>query len=158
MGEHLRTIERELTLLARHQMMVTHKSRGERLDRSAYLLLTRLEIEGPMAVSELAEAFGLDSSTVNRQTASMLRSELIERIPDPDGGIARKFRITALGTERVTADREWAYQGLQRVVDDWSCEDVRRLAEALSQFNNSVERLAGRARPQTAAQHGSDNS
>jgi DNA-binding MarR family transcriptional regulator len=150
MREHLQAIERELTLLGRHQMMVTHKSYGAQLDRSAYLLLTRLEIEGPMSVSQLAEAFGLDTSTVTRQTAAMLRSGLAERIPDPEGGMARKLRVTALGTERLAADRAWAYQGLQRVLDGWPPQDVQRLAEALAQFNNSVEQLAGRARPQAA--------
>jgi DNA-binding MarR family transcriptional regulator len=154
--EDLLTIEREFTLLARYQMMA-YKRDQARLDRSAYLLLTRLEIEGPLSVGQLAEAFGLDTSTVTRQTASMLRSGLIERVPDPAGGVARKLRATKVGAERLAADRAWAYQGLGRVFDDWPQQDIHRLAEALTQFNTRVERLEGRAWPRAAPQHAANN-
>lgn len=53
-----------------------------------------------MSIGQLSDAFGLDASTLNRQTAAMLRGNLVERIADPDGGIARKFRITAEGERR----------------------------------------------------------
>lgn len=147
MNEDLRAIERELALIGRHQVMVADKPDNTRLDRSAYLLLTRLEIEGLMSVGELAEAFRLDVSTVTRQTAAMVRSGLVDRIPDPGGGIARKLRITQVGARRLAADRAWMYRGLERVLAGWAPEDVRRLAESLAQFNNSVEQLEGRAWP-----------
>jgi DNA-binding MarR family transcriptional regulator len=137
--------------------MMAYKRDRARLDRSAYLLLTRLEIEGPLSVGQLAEAFGLDTSTVTRQTASMLRSGLIERVPDPAGGGARKLRATKVGAERLAADRAWAYQGLGRVFDDWPQQDIHRLAEALTQFNTSIERLEGRAWPRPAPQHATNN-
>jgi DNA-binding MarR family transcriptional regulator len=152
-GADLRDVERELTLIGRHQLMVANHPDPARLDRSAYLLLTRLEIEGPMSVGQLAEAFGLDTSTVTRQTAAMLRADLVERIPDPDGGIARKLRVTATGAQRLAADRAWMYEGLGRVIGDWPHEDVRRLADALAQFNNSVEQLEGRAWPRPTHAH-----
>ena len=50
-----------------------------------------------MSIGELSDAFGLDASTLNRQTAAAMRAGLVERIPDPDGGMARKFRITDEG-------------------------------------------------------------
>lgn len=153
MDEHLRDIERELTLIGRHQAMVAGHPDTARLDRSAYLLLTRLEVEGLMSVGQLAEAFGLDTSTVTRQTAAMLRAGLVERIPDPGGGIARKLRVTTTGTQRLAADRGWIYQGLARVIGHWPDEDVQRLADALAQFNNSVEQLEGRAWPRPTHAH-----
>jgi DNA-binding MarR family transcriptional regulator len=150
--DDLRDIERELALIGRHHVMVARADTA-RLDRSAYLVLTRLEIDGLMSVGELADAFRLDTSTVTRQTAAMLRAGLVERIPDPDGGIARKLRITAVGAERLEADRAWMYQGLARVLGDWTHDDVRRFAESLAQFNDSVERLEGRTWPRPARQH-----
>jgi DNA-binding MarR family transcriptional regulator len=151
--EDLRDIERELTLIGRHQAMVAGHPANARLDRSAYVLLTRLEIEGPMSVGQLATALGLDTSTVTRQTAAILRAGLVERIPDPDGGIARKLRVTGTGAQRLAADRAWIHEGLARVVGDWPHEDVRRLADALAQFNHSVERLEGRGWPRTTHAH-----
>ncbi|MCP9948511.1 MarR family winged helix-turn-helix transcriptional regulator [Actinomadura madurae] len=71
---------------------------GGLLERSAYILLSRVRIEGPMSIRQLSEAFDLDPSTLNRQTSAMLRAGLVERIPDPEGGIARKFRITSEGS------------------------------------------------------------
>lgn len=39
------------------------------MDRAAYLLLNRLDLEGPMGVKALAGGMGIDSSTVTRQVA-----------------------------------------------------------------------------------------
>src|SRR3546814_7701093 len=75
------------------------------LDRSAYTLLTRLVMEGPMSIGQLSEAFGLDASTLNRQTAAMMRDGLVERIPDPEGGLARKFLVTESGRKRLDRER-----------------------------------------------------
>lgn len=96
----LEKLERELMLLSRHQVLVRRERDPERLERSAYLLLSRIDTQGPMSIGELAEAFGLDTSTVNRQTAALLRCGLAERVADPGGGMARKLRITAEGARR----------------------------------------------------------
>ncbi|WP_127940829.1 MarR family transcriptional regulator [Nonomuraea polychroma] len=73
----------------------------QRLERSSYILLRRLEADGPMSIGQLAQAFALDASTVNRQAAVLLRGGLAERIPDPEGGMARKLRVTEEGLRRV---------------------------------------------------------
>ncbi|MEU3506033.1 MarR family transcriptional regulator, partial [Streptomyces hundungensis] len=93
-------------LLSRHQVLARRERDPERLDRSAYLLLCRIDTQGPMSIGQLADAFGLDTSTVNRQTAALLRCGLAERVMDPDGGMARKLRITDEGGRRLRADRE----------------------------------------------------
>ncbi|MFE9247733.1 MarR family winged helix-turn-helix transcriptional regulator [Streptomyces sp. NPDC007088] len=139
-------IELETTLLSRYSQLITPRA-DWRLDRSAYILLTRIEAEGPMSIGQLSEAFGLDQSTLNRQTAAMLRSGVVERIPDPEGGIARKFAITAEGQERLESDRERNRTGLAKVLSDWTPEEVAGLVEALSHLNRSIERLDGRPWP-----------
>jgi DNA-binding MarR family transcriptional regulator len=151
-------IERELTLISRYTVMVTNRSAAnQRLERSAYLLLSRIEAEGPMSIGQLSEAFGLDASTINRQTAAMLRAGLVGRIPDPDGGLARKLRITEAGLARLHADRDWAVNGVGRVLADWDPADVATLAHLLVQYNITIERRQGRlwprplsAQPQTS--------
>ncbi|WP_459545017.1 MarR family winged helix-turn-helix transcriptional regulator [Nocardia sp. X0981] len=137
-------IEFETMLLGRHSIN-THLRRPDHLERSAYLVLRRLRMEGPMSIGELSEAFGLDNSTVHRQTAAMLKGGLVERIPDPDGGVARKFRITEEGERRVRADRDYNINALDRLLRDWSEEDVRTFASYLARFNTEIE--AREARP-----------
>lgn len=142
----LERLERELMLLARYRALV-RRSRDECLERSAYVLLSRLDLDGPLSIRQLAEAFGLDTSTVNRQTAALLRAGLLERIPDLEGGLARKLRITAAGAARLAADREYFQHELSRVVAGWTPDEVDELATAITRFNRSIEKLEDRPWP-----------
>lgn len=110
------------------------------LDRSAYILLVSLE-DRPMSIGELSEVTGLDASTLNRQTATMRRQAMIQRIPDPDGGLARKFTITENGKRSLTQQRARNLGALSTVLSDWSPEDISRFAAALTRFNQAVQSL-----------------
>lgn len=146
--ENRRRLERELMLLARHSVTSPRGKRGGGLmDRSAYLLLSRIELDGPMSVAELSEAFGLGVSTLNRQTSAMLRAGLVDRVPDPDGGIARKFRITPVGRDRLHKERDVVVNGLGRVLEHWTPEEIDAFTGALERFNSDVERYVGRPWP-----------
>ncbi|WP_040695166.1 MarR family winged helix-turn-helix transcriptional regulator [Nocardia vinacea] len=131
----------ELTLLSRHFPASLLRRPGFQLDRSAYLILTRLEMDFPLSLRELSEAFQLDISTINRQVAAMLKQGLVERVPDPDGGIARKIRASAKGLELVAADREQSQEGIGAVVADWTATDIAQLSGLISRFNMSIEHL-----------------
>ncbi|MEV0116677.1 MarR family transcriptional regulator [Streptomyces sp. NPDC050844] len=142
-------VEFETMLLGRHSHLYNPRTRatGGRLDRSAYVLLSRIQMDGPMSIGQLSEAFGLDASTLNRQTAAMLRAGLVERIPDPDGGLARKFRISAEGEQQLDADRADYTGGLEKVFSEWAPEDVAVFADYLQRFNGDIERLEGHPWP-----------
>jgi DNA-binding MarR family transcriptional regulator len=150
LGDRIERIERELALLSRQPGMgsfgdVPLPSKVELVDRGTYVLLARLDEGGPLAIREIAIAFGLDDSTVNRKTATCVRDGVLERIPDPDGGMARKFRLTDLGRERLEAYRTWARAGLQRVLADWPTADLDALATSLDRLNRSIDDLRARA-------------
>jgi DNA-binding MarR family transcriptional regulator len=113
----------------------------------AYILLSRIEIDGPLSIGQLADAFGLDTSTVNRQTAAMLRTGLAERIADPDGGMARKLRITPEGERRMHAYRAWVVTGLGDLLAGWSPQDVAAFSGYLARFNEAIEEKEGRPWP-----------
>ncbi|MET9819965.1 MarR family winged helix-turn-helix transcriptional regulator [Streptomyces sp. NPDC006355] len=147
-----RRMERELLILLRHMNMTA--PRGPRkqsaLDRSAYILLTRIEAEGrPMSIPDLVEAFGLAPSTLNRQTAALLKNGLVERTVDPNGSIAHKFRITDEGFSRLAAERDTTAAGLAEVLSNWTPERLERFVDDLEQFNTDIERLTGRTWPRT---------
>ncbi|NPC98165.1 MarR family transcriptional regulator [Nocardioides sp. zg-DK7169] len=128
--------------------MLTRTRRLEgALDRTAYLVMARIEAEGPMSLPQLSDAFGLDVSTLNRQTAALLRAGLVERIADPDGGLARKFRLTEAGLRDLDAERTRGREGLGRVLADWSEEDVALLSSLLGRYNAAIEARDGRPWP-----------
>ncbi|MFI5758181.1 MarR family winged helix-turn-helix transcriptional regulator [Streptomyces sp. NPDC051569] len=155
MDQEIVVIEREFKLLSRHTSLGSANGCPPevRLERSAYLLLSRIEIDGPLSIGQLADAFGLDTSTVNRQTAALLRTGLAERIADPDGGMARKLRMTDEGLRRLHAHRAWATDGLGLVLADWTADEIAALAHALLRFNTTIEEKEGRPwpRPDDAA-------
>ncbi|MDT0266851.1 MarR family transcriptional regulator [Streptomyces sp. DSM 44915] len=149
MDKPISRLEFEAMLLTRHSHLFNNQFRrsDRRLDRSAYVLLSRLLIDGPMSIGQLSDAFGLDSSTLNRQTAAMLRSGVVERIADPDGGIARKFNVTEEGRRRLEEDRRSNVEALGRVLADWTAEEVAGFAAYLHRFNADIEAAEGRPWP-----------
>ncbi|ORL32245.1 transcriptional regulator [Prescottella equi] len=139
-------VEYELMLLSRYHALSWQRGQ-QTLDRSAYLILARLELDRLMSLKELAEAFLLDVSTVNRQVGALERHELVERIADPDGGVARKIRATETGLARMRADRDLNRDGAERVLEDWAPDEIALLHDLLVRFNRDVEALEGRAWP-----------
>ncbi|MFI2285640.1 MarR family winged helix-turn-helix transcriptional regulator [Nocardia beijingensis] len=129
----------ELSLLSRHFPAALLRRPGFQLDRSAYLILTRLELDHPLSLRELSEAFQLDVSTINRQVGAMRKQGLVERVPDPDGGIARKIRASAKGLELLAADRKQSRQGIGAVVAEWTEDDIDLFSRLIARFNQSVE-------------------
>ncbi|MFE0728096.1 MarR family winged helix-turn-helix transcriptional regulator [Streptomyces antibioticus] len=142
-------VEYEQMLLSRHTFLNQRGGRRKNslMERSAYILLSRIRVQGPMSIGELSEAFGLDASTLNRQTAAAMRAGLIERIPDPEGGMARKFRLTAEGDRLLDEEREGIVEVLDRVMHDWPDDDVAAFAAYLRRFNHGIESIGGRPWP-----------
>ncbi|MFG3258885.1 MarR family winged helix-turn-helix transcriptional regulator [Streptomyces sp. NPDC048172] len=142
-------VEYEQMLLSRHGLPLHRGARrkGGVMERSAYILLSRIRVQGPMSIGELSDAFGLDASTLNRQTAAAMRAGLVERIPDPEGGMARKFRLTGEGARLLDEEREGLVEALDRVMADWADEDIAVFASYLRRFNTDIERLGGRPWP-----------
>lgn len=136
----LGAISRELTLISRHQL--ASAARGV-LERSAYLMLNRIDATGPMTARELAEALQLEISTVTRQVAAMLRENVVERIPDPAGGLASRLQITEAGAAHLTADRERYRTGLGKVMSHWPDAECAELYRLLRNLNEHIEELQG---------------
>lgn len=144
MDRRVADIEYEQMLQSRYAIAQQRSQGG--LDRSAYLLLSRIEVEGPKSIGDLSEIFRLDASTVQRQTGAAMRAGLVERIADPEGGIARKFALTAEGAARLRAVRERSVSALDRILSEWSDEDVATFADFLHRFNEDIEHYSVRSK------------
>jgi len=121
--------------------------RESRLDRSAMTLLACLDAGGPMTLAELSAVLGRDVSTLNRQTAALLRTDLAERIPDPAGGMARKFRISPEGARRLAAEQANNLRATKLLLDDWTDDEIESFATALERYNAAIEERSGRHWP-----------
>lgn len=139
-------LEVEMTLLARHHLRSSQYSPERVLERSGYHLLSRLEL-GPMNLKQLAEAFRLDPSTVNRQVNALLRAGLVEKVADPTGAVARVLRPTATGLDLLHRERALIQEQLGQVLEGWDATDVEDLRRLLEKLNTSIEALEGRPWP-----------
>lgn len=140
----------EHLLLTRYALQDTAPfGRTAALDRSATVLLARLEAQGPMSVGELADAFGLDISTVHRQVAAAMKSGLIERIQDQKGGAARQHRPTEEGSRRLAEELTARQAVLRQATQEWSAQDLDDYVRLTRRLNRGIEQLRDRPWPRS---------
>ena len=138
----------EHLLLTRYALQDTALfGRTAALDRSATVLIARLEAQGPMSVGELADAFGLDISTVHRQVAAAMKAGLIERIQDHKGGAARQHRPTEEGSRRLAEELAARQGALREATSDWSKQDLEAYVRLTRRLNQGIEQLRDRPWP-----------
>jgi DNA-binding MarR family transcriptional regulator len=105
------------------------------MDRAAYLLLNRLDHEGPMGVKALAEAMGIDSSTVTRQVAPLVDTGLVKRTSHPEDGRAVVLALSPRGRGRLDEVRESRRGLMRKVTEDWTADEREVFTSLLTRFN-----------------------
>ena len=109
-------IEYEGMLFGRHLAALPAgrtRRKGGQLDQSAYTLLSLLDAGGP--------------------------ASLAERFEDPDGGQARKLRLSAEGSRLLGEERTASRALLADLLHDWSEQDRARFGELLGRYNRVIE-------------------
>jgi DNA-binding MarR family transcriptional regulator len=109
-----------------------------------WALLLPLEQDGEQRCSALAARAGVDVSVASRQLATLERSGLVGRRPDPDDGRASLMHLTDAGVAALAETRalrsEWASAALAR----WDEDDARQLSELLERLAADLDTsLAG---------------
>lgn len=107
------------------------------MDRAAYLLLNRLDQEGPMGVKALAAGMGIDSSTVTRQVAPLVDSGLVSRATHPEDGRAVVLQLSERGSARLEEVRTSRRALMALVTEQWSEEERTAFTTLLTRFNAS---------------------
>jgi DNA-binding MarR family transcriptional regulator len=140
---HTTRIEQQLTILLRRtqRIHVTTSSGEVELDRSGYGIMCRLHDEGAQRLSTLAQAFGLDPSTITRQVQALEGNGLVRREVDPTDRRAALLDLSEEGRRLLTETRERRRAWLQAALDDWSPHDLDELGRLLEKFNGSIDRL-----------------
>ncbi|MGW0731257.1 MarR family winged helix-turn-helix transcriptional regulator [Streptomyces sp. NPDC002851] len=114
------------------------------MDRAAYLLLNRLDKEGPMGVKALAASMGIDSSTVTRQVAPLVESGLVKRTSHPDDGRAVVLQLSPRGKARLDEVRASRRELMAQLTENWEPEEREAFCTLLTRFNAALSaRQAG---------------
>ncbi|MFE2374971.1 MarR family winged helix-turn-helix transcriptional regulator [Streptomyces sp. NPDC059398] len=108
------------------------------MDRAAYLLLNRLDREGPMGVKALAAGMGIDSSTVTRQVAPLVDTGLVKRTSHPEDGRAVVLELSPRGQARLEEVRSSRRELMAQVTEGWTQEDREAFCTLLTRFNSSL--------------------
>ncbi|MFE3885287.1 MarR family winged helix-turn-helix transcriptional regulator [Streptomyces lydicus] len=117
------------------------------MDRAAYLLLNRLDQEGPMGVKALAAGMGIDSSTVTRQVAPLVDSGLVSRATHPEDGRAVVLQLSERGLARLEDVRTSRRALMALVTEQWTEEERTAFTTLLTRFNASLSDITASLTP-----------
>ncbi|MFE2443265.1 MarR family winged helix-turn-helix transcriptional regulator [Streptomyces melanosporofaciens] len=134
----LDTLQHQVAVFARRAEQTRLGGVGQArnsMDRAAYLLLNRLDQEGPMGVKALAGSMGIDSSTVTRQVAPLVDSGMVKRTSHPEDGRAVVLQLSPRGKARLEEVRSSRRDLMARVTDDWTVEERDLFCDLLTRFN-----------------------
>ena len=136
-------IEQQLTILLRRVQRIhfTTSAGDVEVDRSAYGIMCRLVDEGPQRLGSLAQAFGLDPSTITRQVQALQQTGWVARRPDPSDRRAALLDVTDEGREMLVSTRDRRREWLRHALNDWDEEELRQFGTLLEKFNHSIERI-----------------
>jgi DNA-binding MarR family transcriptional regulator len=141
--ELVAAIEQELSALFRRSrsasLRLARRVHPE-MDAAGYALISQIEpaADAGVRASDVAQALGLDKSTVSRGITHLETLGLIERIGDPDDGRARLLRLTASGTARFDAMRAQRQTEFRAILDRWSPTDLNDLGRLLARLNTDL--------------------
>ncbi len=136
-------IEQQMTTLLRRVQRI-HLSTSDaeiNLERSAYGIMCKLADEGPQRLGALAQAFGLDPSTITRQVQALEEIGMASRKTDPSDRRASILDLTPNGREILDSTRARRRSRLQAALSDWTEEDLTTFGRLLGEFNASLDRL-----------------
>ncbi|MFN2536906.1 MAG: MarR family winged helix-turn-helix transcriptional regulator [Mycobacteriales bacterium] len=111
---------------------------GLRLEPAGVHVLGRLLTLGPVRLTELATALGLDPSSVSRQVTLVERAGYVRREADPDDGRATRLVLTDKGRHAAVSVHEKRAHALKVLTPGWSETDHKELAALLARLNHDV--------------------
>src|SRR3954447_1504520 len=111
---------------------------GLRLEPAGVHVLNRLALLGPVRLTDLATALGLDPSSVSRQVTAVERAGYVRREADPADGRATRLVLTDRGREAADSVQEKRAQALKVLTPGWSDHDHEELAALLARLNHDL--------------------
>jgi len=117
---------------------------GLRLEAAGVHVIGRLAVLGPVRLTELAAALGLDPSSVSRQVSAVEKAGYVRREADPSDGRATRLVLTDKGHAAAASVQEKRAQALKVLTPGWSDSDSEELAALLARLNHDLTANAHR--------------
>ena len=118
-----------------------------RIDPAMMFVLHHVAARGPLRVSALAGAMGLDTSTASRHVRQLEDGGYLARTGDPDDRRAFQVRLTRRGRAALDQAMRARAGVVDRATADWPEEDRAALTTLMTRLAESLDRLA--AEPET---------
>jgi DNA-binding MarR family transcriptional regulator len=144
----LRRLSRGARLTQLHRRL--NQAAGVDLDRPAYIALACLAEEGPLALSALAEASGVEVSTMSRLVDRLMAAGLAEARRSSTDLRVTVLSLSSAGADLVERLKAVRRAALARVLDEWTPEERASFARLLDRFVDGLERAA---EPEPARSH-----
>lgn len=109
------------------------------IDQHTYWTLSLIALRGPLRLRELAEASGLDNSTVSRQVCNLEQRGWLQRTPDPHDGRAQLIDLSDAGREVLADSRRQRRELLLTLLGTWSEQDIADLERLMGRLADEVE-------------------
>ncbi|WP_299520362.1 MarR family winged helix-turn-helix transcriptional regulator [uncultured Serinicoccus sp.] len=106
-------------------------------------VLARLAGQQCTRSRDLAQAEGLDPSTMSRRLASLAERGLVERHPDPADRRAQVLGLTEAGLAALTQERARRVELVTDTLADWPEAEKAQLADLLGRLADSLESARG---------------
>lgn len=134
-------IEVQAAVLTRNfELLRRRRSQQLEVDRAEYLLLRTLADLGASSIGDLADALGLDPSTVGRQVAVLEREGWAARVADPVDRRRTIVEMSPAGREAMRRTSRERRRHTREMLGDWPEEELRTLAEMFARYNAAVAR------------------
>ncbi|HEY1617277.1 MAG TPA: MarR family transcriptional regulator [Streptosporangiaceae bacterium] len=144
-------IELELLKLVRHlETFGRRSSLYVRVDRAGYLAMRTLDDLGPASANALAQALGLDASTVTRQVAALERLGFVERRANPADARSSSIALTGQGREIMAEVQLERRRHIEDLVRGWESEGRAGLGATLARLNGALVDAVSRLSPACA--------
>lgn len=138
--DNVESIQEAWTLLVRRGTLPALQERlnreaGFEVRRGDYAILARLHAGGPTPISELADALGMDISTISRAVKELSEQGMVERRRGRD---QRQVvaATTPAGVERMFELRAVRERMLRSILREWSEDDRRALSALLTRLSD----------------------
>jgi DNA-binding MarR family transcriptional regulator len=115
------------------------------LPQGSIWLLTRMARCEPVRLSDLANALGVDNSTLTPQAQRLERAGLVAREPDPTDGRAALMRATRAGRALLARLQRTRRAMLEELLADWSERDRTQAAKVLARLAEQLDTTTVRA-------------
>lgn len=112
------------------------------IDRSIVSILTRLNVQGPIRNSELADYLNLDRSTLSRQVATAIASGYVSREQDASDSRAYHLAMTDLGRETLAAVQLARERMIGEITSFMSDDEREIVGKALPVVARALDQLA----------------